>query len=481
METETTAADRLHDRLTALTGDAETIRTRINESGDDGPSGEDITALSKLTDEIVELRSQIGVLERADTVGVTAEKVAEFVGRVTAEAAKHGVPVVETRDTPSLFLAAHARAMATGQSCGVEIDVTGVFNTICHARAGTNPADLVRRFRDRMTLRPDGDNVLDTRALQIGTDSEGGYLVDDITLTSVILDWIDRSPMMSISRMIPTPRGETIHYPIADAPTANTTPTAEEAEYDSAEPTISEAVFNAYKFTSIAVVSDELLQDAPETTEMAVRHAILSNLMEGTENRFVTGSGSSQPRGVLTGAQTGQGSTEATMGTVATYQTAWDLSTQSNPAIVLKGLIEALYTNVHSRGAAAGLRWIMPRSWYGALVAISLGSDDGPAFAGPQNWASMPMETILGVPVTLLDHGPSLPASASDDNVRFGAVGSFMDAFGIRIVAGGWGIFVNPYRRRHTGQVEFQSDVRVDSRILLNDAIATVRGPTYTG
>ena len=478
---EVTALERLQKKIESLTGDAEELQVRLNESDDESPCGEEIESLARLTEEIVETRSQIQVLERANTLSVTESDVAEFVGRVQREAQKQDVPVVKTQDTTGLFLEAHKRAILSGQSCGVEIDTSAVWNTIAHARAGTDPIQLVRNFKREMKQRPDGDSILDTRALQVGTDSEGGYLVDDITLTSVVLDWIDRSPMMSISRMIPTPRGETIHYPIADAPAANTSPTAEEATYDTAEPTISEAIFNAYKFTSISVVSDELLQDAPETTETAVRHALLANLMEGTEDRFVQGSGSGQPQGVLSAAQNGQGSTEASMAD-ATFaaNTAFALCAQSSPEVPLKGLIEALYTNMHSRGASSMLRFIMPRSWYGALVAISLGSDDGPAFAGTMNWAGSPQEMILGVPVTLLDHGPALPSSASSDDIRFGAVGSFMDAFGIRVVSGGWGIFVNPYRRRHQGQIEFQTEVRCDSRILLNDAIATIQGPTYS-
>ena len=472
--------DNLKGKLAGLAAEAKTVQERIDAAGE--PAAEDVEALRTITNAAVEVREQLDVLQRASNTGITADDVSEFVGAVQAEASRQNVPtVVHKQDTTSTLLACLERSNKLGQPYGVEIDTTGVWNAIAHARAGTKPNDFVRRLREGMTLRPDGDSVLDTRALSVGTDTAGGYLVDDVTVTSVILDWLERSPMMSISRIIPTPKGESMTFPIADAPAAQTTPTNEAAAYNETDATISGVEFNAYKYTSISRVSDELLQDAPGVTEEAVRHALMANLYEGTEARFVQGSGSSQPTGVITNSQNGAGTSEATMGTIAEYSTAYNLSATgaSGVNVLLKGLVEALYTNVKSAGASRMLRFVMPRSWYGAFVAVAFNNEQ-PAFAGPMNYSGMPNEMLLGVPVTLLDHGPALPASATNDNVRFGAVGVFTEAFGIRVVTGGMRIFVNPYRLRHQGQVEFSTDIRVDSKILLTDAIATIRGPTYT-
>ena len=472
--------ENLKKRQQMLAGEVTVLRDRINEAGEAGPSAEDMQSLRKLTDEAVELREQIDTLERADKVGTTQAEVTEYLGKVQAEAQRQGVPIVQRQDTGLTFHKLLEQSRVLGQQLGIELDTTGVWRAIAYAREGLDPKVLVSRIKEGMRLRPEGDDALDTRTLTVGTDSQGGYLVDDVTVTSVILDWWLRSPMMGISKVIPTRMGNPLSYPIADTPTPVTAPTTEGSAFTTKEPGFNSIDFGAYKYTGLAAASDELLQDAPMVSEEAIRHALIGNLTQATENAFVNGTGSSQPHGVLRSSQDGLGSSEATMGTISTYSTAWDLSARTSHEVILKGLVEALYTNIKSEGASKALRWIMPRQWYGAIVACLFDSH-GPAFAGGMSFAPMPAGMLLGVPVTMLDHGPALPASASADNVRFGAVGVFSEAFGIRVVSGGWKILVNPYRRRNEGLIEYQADVRVDSQIMLPDAIATVRGPTYTG
>ena len=466
-------AVNIRARLDAVEAEAREIMSRSAAEG--GPTEAEAARMEELADEASSLREELDVAEAATRADEDGERLSEFMARVTSAARQEGVPEL-VQSGKSRFHEMYERAGRAGSTITDKWDTTGVWRAIALANAEANPREVVKDYKRGLGLHPEPGGGLVTAALSVGTDSAGGHLVDDTTIAAVILQYWARSGMMGVARVIPTPRGELLDYPTSTPPTAGSAVTAEGAAYAGADPTVGQVTFNAYKATALIAASRELLQDAPMTANTVIQDALAAEMVRKTEGWFVTGDGSGKPTGILHAANPSAGS--AGMGTVASFAAGSGI-----PGATLEGakgaLYDALYVHLTEAASENMLQWILGRAWYGGLARLTE-HEDAPKLAGREDFAQMCAEAILGYQVRLLDFGPGLPAANTDDAVVFGAVGDFQQAFGIRIVTSDMMVTVNPFRLANHGQVEFQVDQRVDSKVLNTSAYATVSGPTYT-
>jgi HK97 family phage major capsid protein len=149
-------------------------------------------------------------------------------------------------------------------------------------------------------------------ALQEGTNAEGGYTVPIPMYNDIVKGIQELSVMRQAgARSINMTRWK------MDIPTlTNSTAailTAEEDPYSQVEPTFGTIQAVAYKYTKLSKVSRELLADSLFDVWGEILLGDFAHAFALAENTaFTTGSGDSQPQGVVTGASAGKVAASAT-------------------------------------------------------------------------------------------------------------------------------------------------------------------------
>ncbi len=139
------------------------------------------------------------------------------------------------------------------------------------------------------------------------TSSEGAYTVP-ATVASQLIDALKAyGGMREVATILPTQSGELISFPSSDGTSEVGELIAENTTASAADPTFGLVGLPVYKFSSkIVAIPYELLQDAAVDVEAFVRGRLATRVARITNQYFTTGSGSAQPRGVVTGAGAGK-------------------------------------------------------------------------------------------------------------------------------------------------------------------------------
>lgn len=138
------------------------------------------------------------------------------------------------------------------------------------------------------------------------TTTEGGYTVATEVATSVLDALKAFGGMRSVAEVIQTAQGNPMNFPTSDGTAEvgeilaeNTTATALDASFGVKS-------LPVYKYSSkVVAVPFELLQDSSVDIEAFVRNRLVTRLGRITNTHFTTGTGSSQPNGVITASTTG--------------------------------------------------------------------------------------------------------------------------------------------------------------------------------
>lgn len=280
-------------------------------------------------------------------------------------------------------------------------------------------------------------------AMQEGTDSEGGYFVPDQYSNDLIVAMKDASILRTAGARILTVTGsDTLRMPSLTYSGAAAL-TAEEAAFDQKEPTAGEIVFNAYKYTKLSKVSDELLEDSriPVVSEVLIPDAVQA-FAAAENSAFTVGTGSSQPEGVVTGATTG-------------------VTAASTTAITADEIIDLYHSlNYLYRQDAV---WMMNDAT--AKLIRKLKDGDNQYLWQPGLQAGQP-DRLLGRPV--FTNNSMATGAANAKTVLFGD----MRYFAIADFAGG-GAQLRRLNELYAanGQVGFRWYKRFDSNVLLAEAI----------
>lgn len=193
-------------------------------------------------------------------------------------------------------------------------------------------AKWVRNGDDALT-REDWAVVRNT--MSTTTNSEGGYTVAT-EVASKVLDALKAGPgaMRGVSTVIQASGIGDINFPTSDGTAEvgeiiaqNTTATAADASFGV-------KTLTAYKYSSkIVAVPFELLQDSNVDVEAFVIQRLATRLGRITNTHFTTGTGSSQPNGVVTAATTGYTAANATSQVTAViYDSLIELQHSIDPA-----------------------------------------------------------------------------------------------------------------------------------------------------
>lgn len=182
---------------------------------------------------------------------------------------------------------------------------------IASERAGKDKkSDGARIFAKWMRGGDQGLNAEDwaivRNTMSTTTTTEGGYTVATEVATSVLDALKAFGGMRSVAEVIQTAQGNPMNFPTSDGTAEVGEILAENTTATTLDASFGVKSLPVYKYSSkVVAVPFELLQDSSVDIEAFVRNRLVTRLGRITNTHFTTGTGSSQPNGVITASTTG--------------------------------------------------------------------------------------------------------------------------------------------------------------------------------
>ncbi|MEU0831293.1 phage major capsid protein [Streptomyces sp. NPDC005969] len=249
-------------------------------------------------------------------------------------------------------------------------------------------------------VQPDeGERRTDLRTLSKLTAAAGANTVQTSFYTQLVQHLIEVSGVMQTSpTTLRTATGEQIQIPKTTAHSASASLVAEAGTLAPNDPTFGQVPLDAYKYGFLLQISHELLNDTSVDLTGYLSMQAGRALGNGFGAHLVTGTGTSQPNGVVTASTLG-----ATGGTGVTG------------AFTADNLIDLYYSVISPYRASGSCAWMMRDSSVATLRKIK--DTTGQYIWQPALTAGNP-DTVLGKP---LYTDPSVPAVAlAAKSVLFG-------------------------------------------------------------
>lgn len=202
--------------------------------------------------------------------------------------------------------------------------------------APVNKDEAVRLFDKWCRVGDQGMSAEEHRAIRntmsTTTGSEGGYTVPTTTAGTILDALKAYGGMRSVAEIIRTASGEAMSFPTSDGTSEVGEIVAQNASASGADASFGTKSLPVYKYSSkIVTVPWELLQDSSSDIEGFIRNRLQQRLGRITNQHFTTGTGSSQPNGLITAASVGK--TGAVAATAAiTYDDLIDLEHSVDPS-----------------------------------------------------------------------------------------------------------------------------------------------------
>lgn len=284
-----------------------------------------------------------------------------------------------------------------------------------------------------------------TNALQVGTDSEGGYLVPDEFDRQLVESLNDQNIFRQLARIIQTASGDHKIPVVATKGTASWVD--EEGQISESDNSFSQVTLSAYKLATLIKVSQELLNDSIFPLESYIANEFARRIGAKEEEAFFVGDGTKKPTGILAatgGAQVGKTTAAAT-------------------AITLDEILD-LYYNLRSPYRAKAVFITNDTT---VKTIRKLKDSNGQYLWQPAITASAP-DTILGKPIYTSTYVPAIAVGAK--TVAFGD-------FSYYWIADRQGRTFQRLNELYatTGQVGFIATERVDGKLILPEAVQVLQ------
>ncbi len=169
-------------------------------------------------------------------------------------------------------------------------------------------------------------------AMSTTTSSEGGYTTDTQYMRSLEEAMKAYGGMLEVSTIMRTASGSDMNFPTADATAETGEIVGQNSSASAGDTTFGNTALSVYKYSSKQIkLPWELLQDTFLDIEAYIQGVLAVRLGRITNTHFTTGTGSGQPRGIVTGAALGKTGTTGQTTTVI-YDDLVDLEHSINRA-----------------------------------------------------------------------------------------------------------------------------------------------------
>ena len=174
-----------------------------------------------------------------------------------------------------------------------------------------NPSELTQEMRMLLAEKRGTSNQV------AGTTTLGGYTIDTELMPELEKALKDYSGIFQAARIRPTAQGNTLYIPTEDDTATEAGLIAEAAAITVQDLTFGQKQLDAYKYATQMKVSWELMQDSTFNMEMEITDAFGPRFGRAINSSCTTGTGSSQPNGVVTASTLGKTTASATAFTFA--------------------------------------------------------------------------------------------------------------------------------------------------------------------
>ena len=253
----------------------------------------------------------------------------------------------------------------------------------------------------------------EARAQSVGTTTAGGYLVAQEFGTSIEAARRAFGAMLGVATVYPTMSGADLLLPTVDETGVSGSILAENAQISESAMTFGQTTISSYLYTSgLVLISQQLLQDSEFPLDTFIANALGERLGRAQNAHWTTGTGSSQPYGVVAGAASGKAGASGQTTTVI-YNDLVDLVYSVDPAY------------------RPNARWMLADASM-AVIRKLVDSQSRPLWE-PSVQAGQP-DTILGYPVVINQSVATMAASAK--SILFGDFSRYIirDVSGIQLV-----------------------------------------------
>ena len=282
-------------------------------------------------------------------------------------------------------------------------------------------------------------------ALQVGTDSEGGYLVPDEFERTLIQALEEENIFRTLAKVITTSSGDRKIPVVASKGTASWVD--EEGLIPESDDAFGQVSIGAYKLATMIKVSEELLNDSVFNLESYIAREFARRIGAKEEEAFFIGDGTGKPTGIFN--NTGG----AELGVTAAGATA----------ITIDEIMDLFYSlrSPYRKNAT----FVMNDATVKLIRKLKDGN--GQYLWQPSVQAGQP-DTILNRPVKTSSFVPTVEAGAK--TIAFGD-------FGYYWVADRQGRAFQRLNELYapTGQVGFRATQRVDGKLILPEAIKVLK------
>ena len=277
------------------------------------------------------------------------------------------------------------------------------------SRAGTTNAHASKVRNLFASWMRNGDRAISAEDWQLirntmstTTGSEGGYTVAT-EVAQVVADALKSlGGMRSVATVIQTAMGNTINYPNSDGTTEEGEIVAQNAAASDADINFGVTPIDVYKYSSkVVTVPVELLQDAAVDIEAFVNTRCVARVGRITNKHFTVGTGTSQPKGIVTAATAGK------VGT--TGQTA---------TVIVDDLIDLEHSVDYAYREGGRCRWMMHDQTYKVVKKLKDTTGRPIFIPGYDGLGGRAPDTLLGYPITINNHMPTMAANAK--SILFG-------------------------------------------------------------
>ena len=325
----------------------------------------------------------------------------------------------------------------------INTPITGKPSGMADSKTGRGSDEYAASFWNAMRNKSLSFEI--TNALQIGSDSEGGYLVPDEFERTLVEGLEEENIFRTLAKVITTASGDRKIPVVATKGTASWID--EEGAVPESDDSFGQVSISAYKLGTMLKVSEELLNDSIFNLEAYIAKEFARRIGAKEEEAFFIGDGNGKPTGIFNatgGAQDG-------------------ITAASATAITLDEIMDLFYAlkSPYRRSATFILNDATVK------VIRKLKDGNGNYIWQPSITAGTP-DTILNRPVKTSAYVPNIAAGAK--TIAFGD-------FSYYWVADRQGRSFKRLNELYatTGQVGFMATQRVDGKLILPEAIKTLK------
>ena len=299
---------------------------------------------------------------------------------------------------------------------------------------------FVHLLRGRATA--DDYVELNQRALNTGTNSEGGYLVPEEWTANIFESLVEHSTIRDDITIIQT--SSTLNIPL-DGDEIEFADLEELEEYPLLQPNFGKKQLGAFKKGGIVLISRELLKDSPYQVQTLVEKKMRRGIARGDDKSFIRGTGNTNPTGLLA-------ATTQEVVTIATGIAYQDL-------VNLKYKVEAEYR--------VGAKWRVSDAFLKAVDSL-VDANGKPIYTEGS--------ITLGTPSSLLGY-PVVADNLLDNEITAGKYPALFGNFKSYVGADRGDIYVQILREAYAskGAIGILVDKRTDGNLADEKAMAKLK------